>query len=36
MYNLVKKNGIKMIVSLISIMVLFVGLAFFMRKGNVS
>ena len=36
MYNLVKKNNMKILVSLISIMVLFVGLTFFMRKGNNS
>ena len=36
MYNLVKKNNIKILVSLISVMILFLGLTFLVRKGNNS
>ena len=34
MYNLVKKNNMKILVSLISLMVLFLGLTFLVRKDN--
>ena len=36
MYNLVKKNNSKILVSLISVMVLFLGLTFLVRKENKS
>ena len=36
MYNLVKKNNMKILVSLISLMILFLGLTFLVRKGNNS
>ena len=36
MYNLVKKNNTKILVSLLSVMVIFLGLTFLARKENKS